>query len=121
MLCFVATRECLHRSHLVACYYLLLLLYQFPVGHTNLESAGAQLSVDTCLEDDWHLFGSIANQSRFWKTSAFVSTLESRSQMESYPYQQISSDDKYIQAKLSVVERERLLGYPDGYVSGAGK
>lgn len=41
--------------------------------------------------------------------------------MESYRYQQIGATKEYIQAELSVVERERLLGYPDGYVSGAGK
>ena len=91
---------------------------QFPVESVDLENKRATVSPHTCLEPGWQTAGSVAEQLKYDKANTFMAS-SSRIDDERMYKIRPTGGSRYECAYYSTLERERMLGYPEGYVSGA--
>ena len=113
------TIQCFHRTHRIArSFPKPCSIPQFPVDSVDLENKRATVSPHTCLEPGWQTAGSVAEQLKYDKANTFMAS-SSRIDDERMYKIRPTGGGRYECAYYSTLERERMLGYPEGYVSGA--
>ena len=95
---------------------------QLPVnkGVGSFEDAAA-ICPTSCLEDGWSLpvTGEAFTQGKLNKTNTFLAS-KARLDDDRMLKMKKRGDNQFLKGHFSVLERERMLGFPEGYVQEAG-
>lgn len=95
--------------------------FQFPVENIDFDSVEAESSATSCLEEDWKIPAAVVSeQIKIVKANTFMASLARLDDGRMLKVKEIDAN-QYVASSYSVLERERMLGFPEGYVGNAGK
>ena len=98
------------------------MLFQFPMDNFDCDSEKAKRILPSyCLENDWQCPGEAVRGDETGLIKA-LTFMASKSRLDDKRMVKVKrrEDGKFEVGHFSALDRERMLGFPEGYVSGAG-
>lgn len=99
-------------------------LLQFPVENIEFDSIEAESSAASCLEEKWKMAAACVNKQTLFelpfKANTFMASLGRLDDGRMLKVKELDGNE-HVAGTYSTLERERMLGFPEGYVGNAGK